>query len=90
MLFLSTEDVGTQSEEETKEVNTCSKDTALMSISQRETFNTFRALQMVVELQEDMDHTCMISVQQICDIHRILMNPVLRTPYIKKQGMQTV
>ncbi len=72
------EDVGTQSEEETKEVNTCSKDTALMSINQRETFNTFRALQMVVELQEDMDHTGMITVQQICDIHRILMNGLHR------------
>ncbi len=40
---------------------------------QIETTNTFRALNHMCQLHKEMDGTGLITVQQICDIHRILM-----------------
>ena len=73
------EDVGTQTKEETKKVLTAHLAELKNTVQRkRETLNTFKALQAVAKLHEEMDFTGMITVQQICDIHRILLNGLHR------------
>ena len=74
------EDLGTQTKEETTELLEPllrKKECCQMSIpihrKSRETVNTFKALKKMSELCEEMEYSGMITVQQITDIHRILM-----------------
>lgn len=70
------EGVGTQEEGETKLI--CkSLPPRFSAQSVRETSNTFKALQKLEVIYHEMEETGMITVQQICDIHRILMDGLL-------------
>ena len=66
------EDVGTQTKEETTELLRPIKEPT--SLHETETVNTFRALEAIDELSKDMDKTGLITVQQICETHKLLMN----------------
>ena len=67
------EDVGTQEEEETKSI--CENPPPCAPIQKvRETWNTFKALHKLVEIHHEMEETGMITAQQICDTHRVLMD----------------
>ena len=67
------EDVGTQEEETTKSI--CESSPPRAPIQRvRETWNTFKALQKLEEIYHEMEETGMITVQQICDTHKILMD----------------
>ena len=71
------EDVGTQTREETTELLGSllrKKESSTPLQRERcETVNTYRALTTIDELSNEMERTGMITVQQITDIHRILM-----------------
>ena len=71
------EDVGTQTREETTELlepllRNIESSTPLQR-ERCETVNTYKALTTTAELCNEMERTGMITVQQITDIHRILM-----------------
>ena len=76
------EDVGTQTEEETETIlgpyvrseSSKSKNDTSSSQKEKETLNTFSALKGIVELHKEMENTGMITVQQICSIHKELMD----------------
>ena len=78
------ESVGLQSMEDTRAVidaYTSSHNTELANVSSKlmkeaektEAINICRALEHVSKLREEMDNTGILTVQQICDIHRVLM-----------------
>lgn len=72
------EDVGTQTKAKTKELFT-----ELLQVSQSplltikaaiiETKNSFKALKYLTDIHQEMDNTGLITVQQICDLHKVLM-----------------
>ena len=74
------ESVGTQTYEDTKEILECLMTKKNVqrewTTKEKETINTEKALRRMHELhaQSEMDHTGMLTVQQICDIHNILLN----------------
>ena len=83
------ESVGLQSMEDTRAVidaYTSSHNTELANINSKlmkeeektEAINIYRALEYVSKLREEMDNTGKITVQQICDIHRVLMTRLRR------------
>lgn len=76
------EDVGTQTREETTEllVSLLKKKESSTPLQRErcETVNTYKALTTIDELSNEMDHTGMITVQQITDVHRILMTGLHR------------
>ena len=71
------EDVGTQTREETTELLEPllrKKESSTPLQRERcETVNSYKALTTIAELSNEMEGTGMITVQQITDIHRILM-----------------
>ena len=79
------ESVGLQSREDTRAVidayTSSSHNTELANVSSKlmkeeekiEAVNICRALEHVSKLREEMDNTGILTVQQICDIHRVLM-----------------
>ena len=54
-------------------VNTSSMKEAESNQRMMETVNIYRALEYVSKLREEMENTGKLTVQQICDIHRVLM-----------------
>ena len=72
------EDVGTQTVEETEEVLRADSQRGGEEQKKRETLNTFKALEALDKLREEMDNTGMITVQQICDVHRVLLGGLHR------------
>ena len=67
------EDVGTQTREDTEEVLKESK--RYRGSDQRwiETINIFNAIAKFKEVREDMDKSGLITVQQICSVHKLLL-----------------
>ena len=75
------EDVGTQTVEETEEVlraKSANNQHGGEEQKNRETLNTYKALEALDKLREEMDNTGMITVQQICDVHRVLLDGLHR------------
>lgn len=74
------ESVGTQTYEDTKEILECLMTKKNVqrnwTTEEIETINTEAALRRMHELhtQSEMDHTGLLTVQQICDIHKILLS----------------
>lgn len=74
------ESVGTQTYEDTKEIIECLMTKKNVqkkwTTEEKETINTEEALRHMHELhtQSKMDRTGMLTVQQICDIHKILLS----------------
>ena len=50
------------------------------SREERESINTFRALCHAESLMEEMDRSALLTVQQVCDIHTILLQDLHRAP----------
>ena len=84
------EDVGTQDKEETKSI--CENPLPFAPTQRvRETWNTFKALQKLEEIHHEMEETGMITVQQICDIHKVLMDGLLdNAGEIRKTATYTI
>ena len=73
--------VGTQTVGETSAVVEGSQRTGKMesySREERESINTFRALCHAERLMEEMDRSGLLTVQQVCDIHAILLQGLHR------------
>ena len=73
------EDVGTQTKDETetlleqlfvgKKLQESEK-----SKEKMETINTYKAMHAIHELHKDMDETGILTVQQVCEVHKVLMD----------------
>ena len=77
--------VGTQTRNDTESALKTLLSTGNDSISstreQRESMNTFKALKMFHEIsKKDMASSGLLTVQQICEVHNVLMNVLLLKP----------
>ena len=73
--------VGTQSQEDTKEVlkkifDKSRFDNESTTRSERETMNTYEALKQFHDKREAMNNTGLLTVSEICEIHRVLLKDV--------------
>ncbi|XP_065908787.1 protein adenylyltransferase FICD-like [Dysidea avara] len=72
------ESVGIVSEDGTREVISDYRNHGVNQVKENnertETVNVYRALEYVSELREEMEKTGKVTVQQICEIHRVLMH----------------
>ena len=71
--------VGTQDKENTKELLEKTFPASLpddqdAKRSEKETMNTYRAMKEFHEKHTEMEHTGLLTVQEICDIHKVLLN----------------
>ena len=73
------EDVGTQTKDETEtllEQLFVGKKLRVSEESRekKETINTYKALRAIHEVHDEMDKTGMLTVQQVCDVHKVLLD----------------
>lgn len=72
--------VGTQTKERTKAVLECfiqdrhnNRVSEDLDQEERETINVYNAMEKFHEVRSEMDNTGMLTVQQICDVHKVLL-----------------
>ena len=75
--------VGTQSQDDTKQVleallssnpSPTTTSTDKTKRSHLETMNTYLAMKKLYEIRKDMDQSGLLTVDQICDVHRVLLD----------------
>ena len=71
--------VGTQNKEDTREVlrkvfdESAGGGDDTNSSEKKETMNTFSAMELLHKKRQEMDNTGMLTVQEICDVHKVLL-----------------